>query len=349
MFCPECKAEYRQGFTVCADCNVELVHSYQEAAEDRQAWQKIAKNANYAHEVWRGADPHFYIALIQQLWHYGVPSLGRPTRPPMLDNREPASPIQAGEFEFEVRVAEANAGFARWILESLREFQARNEDEDPEGLPEDTSEVGENGAAPTCPLCDTQFDTGTTTCSNCGVALRMPNQASSDNYYANSLSSLPHPGFVDRLQSALRTAGIPFNNGNLASRGGPLNWYAMRPYNVDVLRSDFERASKILGQVLANWELEPGSGFIAGENPLRSYWPHRANENGWRPEDLSTLVWSSKRLYELEGVASVLRDFNVAFTLDTSELGTGKIFVHSEDSDDAREIIRDTLAGPKFE
>jgi len=24
-FCPECKAEYREGFTVCSDCRVELV------------------------------------------------------------------------------------------------------------------------------------------------------------------------------------------------------------------------------------------------------------------------------------------------------------------------------------
>ncbi len=25
MFCPECKAEYREGFTKCSDCNVDLV------------------------------------------------------------------------------------------------------------------------------------------------------------------------------------------------------------------------------------------------------------------------------------------------------------------------------------
>jgi hypothetical protein len=32
MFCPNCKAEYRKGFTQCADCGVELVHELPEAA-----------------------------------------------------------------------------------------------------------------------------------------------------------------------------------------------------------------------------------------------------------------------------------------------------------------------------
>ena len=27
MICPECKAEYREGFTRCADCDIELVEA----------------------------------------------------------------------------------------------------------------------------------------------------------------------------------------------------------------------------------------------------------------------------------------------------------------------------------
>lgn len=30
MFCPECRYEYRRGFTECPDCNVQLVHELPE-------------------------------------------------------------------------------------------------------------------------------------------------------------------------------------------------------------------------------------------------------------------------------------------------------------------------------
>jgi hypothetical protein len=30
MFCPECRAEYRPGFTRCSDCDVDLVHELPE-------------------------------------------------------------------------------------------------------------------------------------------------------------------------------------------------------------------------------------------------------------------------------------------------------------------------------
>lgn len=33
MICPECRAEYREGFTVCADCRVDLVTALPQAPE----------------------------------------------------------------------------------------------------------------------------------------------------------------------------------------------------------------------------------------------------------------------------------------------------------------------------
>lgn len=35
MFCPKCGAEYREGFTHCADCSVDLVNDEPKANEDQ--------------------------------------------------------------------------------------------------------------------------------------------------------------------------------------------------------------------------------------------------------------------------------------------------------------------------
>lgn len=55
-FCPNCKAEYQEGFTVCADCKVELVDNIKEAevlipffqADDKKVAEKLVKFFNYS-------------------------------------------------------------------------------------------------------------------------------------------------------------------------------------------------------------------------------------------------------------------------------------------------------------
>ena len=46
MFCPECRTEYRPGFTRCADCDVDLVHELPMADDYSQAWQEYRKIRN---------------------------------------------------------------------------------------------------------------------------------------------------------------------------------------------------------------------------------------------------------------------------------------------------------------
>jgi hypothetical protein len=74
MFCPQCKAEYRQGFTRCADCDVELVH-------------ELSANAIVAHErvvpgdsdgdpfcsFWTGDDPRIHAELCELLEKESIP------------------------------------------------------------------------------------------------------------------------------------------------------------------------------------------------------------------------------------------------------------------------------------
>ena len=45
MFCPKCKAEYREGFTECAACNVTLVY---ELGED--VTQRLYQPINFEYE-----------------------------------------------------------------------------------------------------------------------------------------------------------------------------------------------------------------------------------------------------------------------------------------------------------
>jgi hypothetical protein len=58
-FCPICKAEYQEGFTVCADCKVDLVDDIEEAkeaevlipffqADDKKVAEKLVKFFNYS-------------------------------------------------------------------------------------------------------------------------------------------------------------------------------------------------------------------------------------------------------------------------------------------------------------
>lgn len=56
MFCPECKAEYRQGFTHCADCDVELVAELPIQTPQREMRQ-----------IWVGHDELTCVSFCRQL------------------------------------------------------------------------------------------------------------------------------------------------------------------------------------------------------------------------------------------------------------------------------------------
>jgi len=80
MYCPQCKAEYREGFTRCADCDVELVKNYVEAGRHPLA-KKVAVGDDYGALLWRGRDPHFYMGLLWSLWNKNVACYGVPEHP----------------------------------------------------------------------------------------------------------------------------------------------------------------------------------------------------------------------------------------------------------------------------
>ncbi len=76
MICPECKAEYRPGFTRCADCDVELVW---EQAEDAAASSPYGAaepgdpNEDPYCSFWKGDDPRIHADLCEVLDEAGIP------------------------------------------------------------------------------------------------------------------------------------------------------------------------------------------------------------------------------------------------------------------------------------
>jgi hypothetical protein len=77
MFCPLCKAEYRLGFTVCADCEVPLVWqlpggSHQADGEGASGQDTGASDDPFC-TFWNGDDPRIHAELCELLDEEGIP------------------------------------------------------------------------------------------------------------------------------------------------------------------------------------------------------------------------------------------------------------------------------------
>ena len=114
MFCPVCKAEYRQGFTRCGDCGTELVNAAPEAPP-----------ANHPSEgnlvlLWAGDNLAFHESLLEELKAAKVPYFDRPISDyswRAFPNRYPGG--YPPPFGFEVGVLSSDLEKANSILEKL--------------------------------------------------------------------------------------------------------------------------------------------------------------------------------------------------------------------------------------
>jgi hypothetical protein len=74
MFCPVCKAEYRQGFTRCADCDVELVYELPAAAiVPVEPVDPGDPEEDPFCSFWKGDDPRVHAELCELLGEEGIP------------------------------------------------------------------------------------------------------------------------------------------------------------------------------------------------------------------------------------------------------------------------------------
>ena len=76
MFCPECKAEYRQGFTRCSDCDVDLAYALPQDSEQRALDERGGEFAGGDRDrrlIWKGNDESKCVALCRELMKADIP------------------------------------------------------------------------------------------------------------------------------------------------------------------------------------------------------------------------------------------------------------------------------------
>ena len=114
MFCPQCRVEYRPGFTRCSDCDLDLVHELPQET-----------HPGPIHEgnlvlLWIGDDLSLHASLLADLDAASIPymnrSIGNATRSAF---RGQISLEVTFPFGFEVAVLSSDLEEAKEILEKL--------------------------------------------------------------------------------------------------------------------------------------------------------------------------------------------------------------------------------------
>jgi hypothetical protein len=343
MFCPECKAEYRQGFTVCADCEVGLVSTLPDA-QDEPAEIRPDPPEKYGNLLWRGKDPHFYLSMLSSLAAKNIPRFGKAASPGNFDSTLSFYPDSSAPPEFEIWISPEDSALARWILESSLEMYEEEQNSDASGS---AGEEVEETANPTgiCPLCDAEYPSASSACLNCGAPLRWSNQPPLKESSAKGLCDIRRPELLKDVRVALSEARIPFNNARVfQARGAGGRWFAGTD-GILVLNSDFDRATKVLARALQSWEFEPSLRRPRTFDPQETYWPQLASENGWWPEDLMATIWSGKNFWTLDALSMALREHEIAYRVDARDPKAARVIIHPDDEPRARAIVRDVTEG----
>jgi hypothetical protein len=125
MICPQCKAEYRQGFTMCADCEVPLIANPIE-------WEGVVSKpvpSGTVVPLWEGEDLALHTSLLEELDAAGIPYYDRPMGVFPGLRRGDHFPIQPmSRFGYQLAVLSSNLSAGRRILERLLEERPQDVD-----------------------------------------------------------------------------------------------------------------------------------------------------------------------------------------------------------------------------
>lgn len=129
MFCPVCRAEYRQGITTCSDCEVALVPALPPA---RSAEVSPAEKGRLE-PLWEGDDLALHASLLEALDTAKIPYFNKPLSVYPGVRRADPFPVQPLTlFGYKVAVLSSDFQAAKQILEKLLDQEPRDEMELPE-------------------------------------------------------------------------------------------------------------------------------------------------------------------------------------------------------------------------
>ena len=125
MFCPQCRVEYRPGFTRCTDCDVDLVTVLPPA---EQPVSKTPSNAIGSLQIlWEGEDLALFENLLDALEAAGIRYFDQPLGVyPGVRRRDPFPVQPLARFGHQVAVLSSDLGPARQILGKLLDEEPQN-------------------------------------------------------------------------------------------------------------------------------------------------------------------------------------------------------------------------------
>ncbi len=138
MFCPQCRVEYRPGFTRCSDCDVDLVPTLPQAEQGTSS----ERPSGSLQILWEGEDLALFENLLDGLESAGIRYFDQPLGIyPGARRRDPFPVQPMARFGYQVAVLSSDLGRARQILGKLLEEEPKDMelpalDEKQHGTPE---------------------------------------------------------------------------------------------------------------------------------------------------------------------------------------------------------------------
>jgi len=361
MFCPLCKAEYREGFSRCANCHSDLVSSL-DLPEVR---------SNPPALLWVGKDVRQLTILAHALWEARIPCHA----PGLKENhmvqlpRESEIRVRGSDFDAAMKISTEAA--SRFLHPQSRRPSLRCYQCNSENWPGFTrcSQCGvvlladlkaEQFAPPValtgarlCPLCQSLFGATHTRCTQCGVELIAAEDAKQPLDPAQAGEPLElawrgsDPIAVSRVLEALRSAAIPHyvkaTHDNLAFELG----MPRAMYEVHVPRSDLLVAQSLAAPIrethpFVSEDAEPPA---PQENPSGRPRSAPGPFRRWLPRPATVVAGSG----DDAALASILRDCLLENRIECRQEGaapgTLRLLVRPEEAGRAREIVREVIEG----